>query len=87
LIKVDFGGQKVDKKDQLPNFKGRACNLDFPALNESNFAAFITACQLFEPEKSVEVDFRGQKVDKKSIFDPKFDLKSRKSIISIVSST
>jgi len=41
----------------LPNFKGRACKLDFPALHESNFAAYFTGCQLFGPEKSVKVDF------------------------------
>jgi len=48
---------KVEKTLRLPNFKGRACNLDFPALHESNFAAYFTGCQLFGPEKSVKVDF------------------------------
>jgi len=48
---------KVNKKAlRLPNFKGRACKLDFPALHESNFAAFFTGCQLFGPEKSVKVE-------------------------------
>jgi len=68
----------------LPNFKGRACKLDFPALHESNFAAYFTGYQILGPEKSVKVDLRGRKVDKKSIFDPKFDFKSKKSILSFV---
>jgi len=62
---------------RLPNFKGRACYLDFPALHESNFAAYFTRWQLFGPEKSVNVDFRGRKVDKKSVLDPKVDLTSK----------
>jgi len=41
----------------LPNFKGRTCKLDFPALHESKFAAYFTGCLLFEPEKSVKVEF------------------------------
>jgi len=48
---------KVDKKDWLPNFKGRACKLDFPALHESNFAASFTGCQILGLEKSNKVDF------------------------------
>jgi len=40
----------------LPNFKGRACKLDFPALHKSNFAAYFTGCQLFGPENTVKVD-------------------------------
>jgi len=71
----------------LPNFKERACNLDFPAHHGSNFDAYFTGCQLFEPEKSVEVDVWGRKVDKKLIFDPKVDFKSKKSILSMVFST
>jgi len=45
----------------LPNFKGRACNLDFPALHESNFAAYFTGCQLFGPEKLIKSRFCTQK--------------------------
>jgi len=72
---------------RLPNLKGRVCNLDFPALHENNFVAYFTGCQLFGPEKLVKVDFGGLKVDKQSILDPKVDLKSKKSILSIVFST
>jgi len=55
--KVDFGGQKVVKKTlRLPNFKGRNCNLDFPTLHESNFAAYFTGCQLYGLEKTVKVE-------------------------------
>jgi len=43
----------IKKTLRLSNFKGRACNLDFPALHESNFAAYFKGCQLFGPEKSV----------------------------------
>jgi len=72
---------KSDKKTLLlHNFKGRACKLDFPALHESNFTAYITGCQLFGPEKSVKVDLCDRKDDKKSILDPKL-------IVSIVFST
>jgi len=69
---------------RLPYFKGRACKLDFPALHESNFAAYFTGCQLFGPEKSI---FEAKKSIKKSILDPKFVLKLKKSISSIVFST
>jgi len=43
----------VDEKDVfwLPNFKRRACKLDFHALHESNFAAYFTGCQILDPEK------------------------------------
>jgi len=48
----------VDKETLwLPNFKGRACKLDFPALHESKFAAYFTGCQICGPEKSDQVDF------------------------------
>jgi len=49
--------KSIKKALWLPNFKGRACKLDFPALHESNFAAYFTGCQPFGPEKSVKVDF------------------------------
>jgi len=57
-FKVDFFGLKSRFKSikmalWLPNFKGRACNLDFPALHESNFAAYFTGCQLFWTQKSI----------------------------------
>jgi len=64
--KVDFKGdffglksrlKSIKKAQRLPNFKGRACKLDFPALHESNFAAYFTGCQLLGPEKSVKVEF------------------------------
>jgi len=57
------------------------------ALHWSNFAAYFTGCQFKEHEKSLKVDFWGRKVDKKSILDLKVDLKSKKSILSIVFST
>jgi len=44
--------KSIKKAHRLSTFKGRACKLDFPALHESNFAAYFTG-----PEKSVEVDF------------------------------
>jgi len=40
-----------------PNFNERTCKLDFPALHESNFAAYFTGCQIFVPEKSVKAKF------------------------------
>jgi len=53
----------------LPRFKGRACQLDFPA----NF----TAWQFLGPEKSVKLDFWDQKFDKRLVLDPKVNLKSK----------
>jgi len=67
----------LKKAQRLPNFKGRACKLDFPALLESNFAAYLTGCQLFGPEKSVKVYLRGRKFGKKLILGPKVNLKSK----------
>jgi len=61
--KVNFGGVKIRLQSRLkmtpwlPNFKGRACKLDFPALHERNFSAYFTGCQIEEPEQSVKVDF------------------------------
>jgi len=57
--------KSIKKAQRLPNFKGRACKLDFPALHESNFGAYFTGHQ------------KVQKVDKKSILDPKVDFKDR----------
>jgi len=51
--------KSIKKTLLLPNFKGRACNLDFPAQHESNFAAYFTESQLFGPEKSAKIEFRG----------------------------
>jgi len=45
---VEFFGLKsrlnksIIKTLRLPNFKGSACKLDFPALHKSNFAAYNT---------------------------------------------
>jgi len=55
--KSNFGNFEAKKAPWFPNLKGRACNLDFPALHESNFAAHFTGCQLFGPAKSFKVDF------------------------------
>jgi len=49
--------KSIKKMLWLPNFKGRACNLDFPAVHESNFAAYFKGCQFLGPEKSFKVDF------------------------------
>jgi len=58
----------------LPNFKGRACNLDFPALHESNFAAyFIQGASFLGPKSQLKSNFEAEK----SILDPKVDLKYR----------
>jgi len=51
----------MKKALRLPNFKGRACKLNFPALHESNFAAYFTGCQHFGPEKSIKSRFWTQK--------------------------
>jgi len=45
--------KSIKKMLWLPNFKGRACKLDFPALHESNFAAYFTGCQILGPVKSI----------------------------------
>jgi len=37
----------------LPNFKGRACKLDFPALHKSNFAVYFTERQILGSEKPI----------------------------------
>jgi len=86
--KLDFGGAKSQKSTLqsvfeaknlinetlwLPNFKGRACKLDFPALHESKFAAYFTGWLIVGPEKSVKVDFLCRRVDKKSVLDPKVE--------------
>jgi len=59
--------KSIKKTLWLPNFKGRACNLDFLAIDESNFAAYFTGCQI-----------KGRNVDKKSILEAKVDLSRRK---------
>jgi len=75
----DFGGAKksikVDKKRRiwLPYFKGCASKLDFTALLKSPL--YMVAD--FWAEKSVNVDFRGGKVDKKSVLDPKVVLNQK----------
>jgi len=53
--------KSIKKALRLPNFKGRACKLDFPALHASIFAAYFTGWQLFEPEKSIKSRFWTQK--------------------------
>jgi len=69
-FKVDFFGFKrrflrpkirLMSINKLPNFKGRACKLDFSALHKSNFAAYFTGCQIKRPQKAVKVDFWGSK--------------------------
>jgi len=57
----------------------RACNLDFPALHESNFAAYFKGRQTIESVKTVKVDFFGQKSRLKVLFlNRKVDLKVQK---------
>jgi len=68
-IKSQF--KPIKKALRKPNFKVRACKLDFPALHESNFAAYFTGCQILGPEYSVKVNLRGPKVAKKSILAQK----------------
>jgi len=49
--------KSIKKALWLPYFKGSACKLDFPALHDSNFAAYFTGCQIFGPDKSFIVNF------------------------------
>jgi len=39
----------------------RTCILDFPALHESNFAAYFTGCHILGPEKLVKIVFETAK--------------------------
>jgi len=50
----------------LPNFKGRACKLDFPALNESNLLPTLQGASFFGPKSRL-----------KSIFEAEKSIKSR----------
>jgi len=60
----------------LPNFKGHAFKLYFPAVHESNFIAYYIGCQILWPEKSIKsqkVDFKYRLFDLKILNSHLFD--------------
>jgi len=60
--KVHFGVPKVDEKTLwLPNFKGRACKLDFPTIHESNLLPALQGGRYLSPKIRLNSIFGAEK--------------------------